>query len=191
MSNIYSSFKNIPIAFAGGLYDKDTKLIKFGYREYDSITGRWTSKDPIDFSGGDSNLYGYVLNDPVNFVDPEGLYDIGSFKPNDWWVNFLSKNIRESKNRIILAGHGSNEHFGEFYGNEIGVDNLIDKLNELPKYRDNPDLPIEIQSCYVGQSGIPQMLADKTGRNVTAYKGFYSPGFRFGFGKTIFTPNKK
>ncbi|MDR1008552.1 MAG: RHS repeat-associated core domain-containing protein, partial [Campylobacteraceae bacterium] len=56
---------DIPIGFAGGLYDKDTKLIKFGYREYDSNTGRWTSKDPIDFGGGSSNLYGYVLGDPV------------------------------------------------------------------------------------------------------------------------------
>jgi hypothetical protein len=27
----------------------------------------------IDFAGGDTNLYGYVLGDPVNFVDPEGL----------------------------------------------------------------------------------------------------------------------
>jgi RHS repeat-associated protein len=64
---------NIPIGFAGGLYDKDTKLTKFGYRDYDSNIGRWTSKDPIDFNGGDSNLYGYVLGDPVNFVDPSGL----------------------------------------------------------------------------------------------------------------------
>ncbi|MDR1008396.1 MAG: hypothetical protein LBL65_07570 [Campylobacteraceae bacterium] len=57
---------------ANRLYDKDTKLIKFGYREYDSHTGRWTSKDPVDFEGGDSNLYGYVLGDPVNGVDGGG-----------------------------------------------------------------------------------------------------------------------
>jgi RHS repeat-associated protein len=63
---------NIPIGFAGGLYDKDTKLIKFGYREYDSQTRRWTSKDPINFNGG-INLYGYVVNDPINLVDPSGL----------------------------------------------------------------------------------------------------------------------
>ena len=30
------------------------------------------AKDPIGFSGGDSNLYGYVLQDPVNFIDPTG-----------------------------------------------------------------------------------------------------------------------
>jgi RHS repeat-associated protein len=65
---------DIPFGFAGGLYDQDTKLIKFGYREYDSNTGRWTSKDPIDFGGGSSNLYGYVVNDPVNLVDPTGEF---------------------------------------------------------------------------------------------------------------------
>jgi len=36
-------------------------------------SGRWTAKDPILFGGGDTNLYGYVLNDPVNMVDPSGL----------------------------------------------------------------------------------------------------------------------
>ena len=62
--------------FAGGLHDEDTKLIHFGYREYDPYTGKWRAKDPILFAGGDSNLYGYVLNDPVNLVDPSGEFAI-------------------------------------------------------------------------------------------------------------------
>ncbi len=80
---VYDSFGNItedsnesfkiPLGFAGGLQDRETGLVHFGYREYDPFTGRWTAKDPIGFNGGDSNLYGYVLNDPVNLVDPWGL----------------------------------------------------------------------------------------------------------------------
>ena len=64
---------SIPFGFAGGLYDADTGLIRFGYRDYDPETGRWTARDPIGFAGGDTNLYGYVLGDPVNFIDPIGL----------------------------------------------------------------------------------------------------------------------
>jgi RHS repeat-associated protein len=62
-----------PFGFAGGIYDPSTQLVRFGARDYDPrATGRWTTKDPIRFNGGDANLYGYVLNDPINFVDPIG-----------------------------------------------------------------------------------------------------------------------
>ncbi|MNK07404.1 tRNA(Glu)-specific nuclease WapA precursor [compost metagenome] len=63
----------LPFGFAGGLYDSQTGLVRFGARDFDSEIGRWTSKDPILFNGQDANLYGYVFNDPVNFVDPSGL----------------------------------------------------------------------------------------------------------------------
>ncbi|WP_208022616.1 RHS repeat-associated core domain-containing protein [Desulfonema ishimotonii] len=63
----------VPFGFAGGLYDEDTGLIRFGYRDYDPNAGRWTAKDPIGFAGGDTDLYGYCLGDPVNWVDPKGL----------------------------------------------------------------------------------------------------------------------
>jgi len=66
------------------LYDNDTGLVRFGYRDYDPYTGKWTAKDPIGFSGGDSNLYGYVLGDPVGGIDPIGLeaYVIATPKGN-------------------------------------------------------------------------------------------------------------
>ncbi len=80
----YDSFGNIiadtdllfdmPFGFAGGLHDRDTGLVRFGYRDYDPDISRWTAKDPILFAGGDTDLYGYVLNDPVNWVDPTGEF---------------------------------------------------------------------------------------------------------------------
>ena len=63
----------VPFGFAGGLHDRDTTLVRFGHRDYMPEIGKWTAKDPILFAGGDTNLYGYVLNDPVNFIDPWGL----------------------------------------------------------------------------------------------------------------------
>jgi RHS repeat-associated protein len=62
-----------PFGLAGGLWDAETGLVRFGARDYDAETGRWTSKDPIRFAGGDTNLYGYVGGDGVNGVDPSGL----------------------------------------------------------------------------------------------------------------------
>jgi len=62
-----------PFGFAGGLYDSDTGLVRFGERDYDAETGRWTAKDPALFAGRDGNFYVYVGNDPVNGLDPTGL----------------------------------------------------------------------------------------------------------------------
>ena len=62
-----------PFGFAGGLYDADTGLVHFGARDYDPVIGRWTTRDPLGFAGGDTNLYGYVLQDPVDLTDPVGL----------------------------------------------------------------------------------------------------------------------
>ena len=73
LSDSAPAFK-VPFGFAGGLYDPDTGLTRFGYRDYDAETGKWTAKDPIGFDGGDTNLYGYVLGDPVNYIDPTGQF---------------------------------------------------------------------------------------------------------------------
>ncbi|MBL0122655.1 MAG: hypothetical protein IPP88_07940 [Betaproteobacteria bacterium] len=62
-----------PFGFAGGIYDPDTRLVRFGARDYDAEAGRWTAKDPITFAGRDTNLYAYVSGDPVNAVDVDGL----------------------------------------------------------------------------------------------------------------------
>jgi RHS repeat-associated protein len=82
----YDAFGNViedsnpgfqPFWFAGGIYDLDTKLTRFGARDYNAKIGRWTVKDPILFKGGDSNFYGYVLGDPINGIDPFGLAAYG------------------------------------------------------------------------------------------------------------------
>jgi RHS repeat-associated protein len=62
-----------PFGFAGGLNDQHTQLIRFGFRDYDPATGRWTAKDPIEFNGSDTNLYAYVYGNPIYYVDSTGL----------------------------------------------------------------------------------------------------------------------
>lgn len=87
----YDAFGNVvadtnpgfqPFGFAGGLYDRDTGLVRFGARDYDPEIGRWTAKDPIGFGGGDYGLYSYAGSDPINFVDPKDWPDVVVQKRN-------------------------------------------------------------------------------------------------------------
>jgi RHS repeat-associated protein len=65
-------------AFAGMQLDAATGLYYDNARYYDSTTGQFISQDPRAFAGGNTNLQGYVNNDPVNLVDPTGLSPKGS-----------------------------------------------------------------------------------------------------------------
>ena len=68
---------DLPFGFAGGLADPVTGLVRFGFRDYEPESGRWTARDPILFRGGQANLYVYAGNDPVGQRDPSGLACIG------------------------------------------------------------------------------------------------------------------
>jgi len=77
----YDEFGNItkdsnpefqPFGYCGGLYEKETGLTRFGARDYEAVSGRWTAKEPLGFAGS-NNFYSYVDNDPVNWVDLNGL----------------------------------------------------------------------------------------------------------------------
>jgi RHS repeat-associated protein len=70
-----------PFGFAGGLYDADTGLLRFGARDYAAYEGRWTTRDPLLFAGGDSNLYRYAFSDPLDRSDTSGLGGGIGF----WW----------------------------------------------------------------------------------------------------------
>ncbi len=89
LSDTHPGFQ--PFGFGGGLYDLDTGLVRFGTRDYDAVTGRWTAKDPIRFDGGDTNLYEYGFSDPLNQIDPNGQGGLGDWirkKSEDWACKF-------------------------------------------------------------------------------------------------------
>ena len=72
-------FLQIPYAFTGQEYYHATGLQNHGWRTYDPISGLWLSPDPLGFLSGDIHPYRYVLNNPLNFIDPSGL------AVGDWW----------------------------------------------------------------------------------------------------------
>ncbi len=65
-----------PFGFAGGIYDADTGVLRFGARDYDAESGRWTTKDPVRFDSLEINLFAYASLDPINFIDLDGLNSI-------------------------------------------------------------------------------------------------------------------
>ncbi len=67
----------LPLAFAGGLRDRFTGLVRFLHRDYDPTVGRFTAPDPLGDTGGDHDLYDYCVDEPVGRVDPEGLEEQG------------------------------------------------------------------------------------------------------------------
>ena len=68
------SIKN-PYTYTGREWDEETGLYYYRARYYNAETGRWMTKDPIGFAGGDANFYVYVMNNPINTIDPLGLCD--------------------------------------------------------------------------------------------------------------------
>ncbi len=77
-----------PFRHATQYFDKETGLIAYKFRYYDSELGRWNRRDPIEEKGG-LNLYGFVGNSPINKYDFFGLkWDIHDFF--DWYKNGMS-----------------------------------------------------------------------------------------------------
>ena len=68
-------FESCDVIYTGAVDDLTTSDYweNDGSRKPLASRGIFTAKDPIGFNGGDTNLYGYVLADPISWVDPIGL----------------------------------------------------------------------------------------------------------------------
>ncbi len=66
------SARGNPYMFTGRRYDGETGLYYYRARYYDATLGRFISADPISYAGG-INLYAYVNNNPITWLDPMGL----------------------------------------------------------------------------------------------------------------------
>jgi RHS repeat-associated protein len=75
-----------PFGYAGGIYETSSGLTRFGFRDYDAESGRWTSKDPLGFGGGGSNFYEYVLGNPIRAIDIWGLMTVVYVNDNGHYI---------------------------------------------------------------------------------------------------------
>ena len=101
--------------FQGREYSWTTGLYYFRARWYDPVTGRWLSPDPIGISGG-LNLYVAFNNDPVNVIDPLGLW--GAQESHDYWMQTAKEGWDQGGVGGISAAAGASlmTAFIDFWG---------------------------------------------------------------------------
>jgi RHS repeat-associated protein len=148
-----------PFGFAGGLYDHQTRLVRYGARDYDAETGRWTDKDPLLFSGGDFNLYNYAGGDPINYIDPSGLAHPGVMN-----LFGITDNRYEAAENFIspdgyytVAGHG-NPGGALSGGTRLTPNQLANKILNDPNYK--PGMNILLTPCFTGKRDYARRLAN-------------------------------
>ena len=91
-----------PYYFTGRRYDDESGLYYYRFRYYHPTLGRFLEQDPIGILDN-INLYSYVNNNPVNWIDPLGLEKEpgGELPPNKeepWWPDWVEDILPEYGN---------------------------------------------------------------------------------------------
>ena len=186
----YDSFGNIiddtnpsfdmPFGFAGGLHDKDTGLIRFGYRDYDPDIGRWTAKDPILFAGGDTDLFGYVLNNPVNMIDPYGLYSLYELEHD-------LANYSAGLGDALLLGFGDN--LRDLTGDALGLSDVVDPCSASYKAGGWTSFAFGVSRLGYAALAKGGSILASSGAAASVFRSSLKNIFRLGFGKGFRSPN--
>ena len=93
-------------------YETETEWYYYGYRYYDPVTGKWPSRDPIAEDGG-INLYGFVRNDGVNYLDVLGLDPVGQIPPSGF--DLPSPGGGDQINPFGLRGNSGNKDYKKWF----------------------------------------------------------------------------
>ena len=85
--------------YAGEQYDAVTGLYYLRARQYDTVAGRFTQEDT--YLGDGRNLYVYVSNNPLKYVDPSGREKSGGYDNSEEYViTYIGYPYSEQKNVV-------------------------------------------------------------------------------------------
>ena len=163
--NVTVASITLNLGFPGQYYDAETGLWNNGFRDYNSMLGRYVESDPIGVRGG-TNTYAYVGGSPLKYADPFGLtrWTVGVFNigANAGYVRFQAISDCVDGKRTLAEGNVGYFSLGSgmsFSGSTVTVD------DGMPG---NLDASV-FNGLYVAQ-----------GANVTAGFGVSYGGVRFG-----------
>ncbi len=154
----YDSFGNVtlsggitqPYTYTAREYDYETGLYFYRARYYDPKAGRFITKDPISFAGGDVNLYGYVENNPVNWIDPFGLEaGITIWQPVGWGSS--------SFGHVSTNINGTTYSYGPNGMTTLPTKDYLDKNN----FRDGMEVRLELKPQQ--EAALQQCLSKSQG----------------------------
>lgn len=124
------------LRFPGQYYDSETGLHYNWHRYYDPRIGRYLTPDPIGLAGG-INLYSYVQNNPIDFIDPDGKAAIGMTLGVAWTIYNSANTINQINNYMDEM---------EFYINQVRK--LSNKLDDPCTSSADKELTLRVMKTY-------------------------------------------
>jgi len=100
-----SALRN-PYMFTGRRLDDETGLYYYRARYYSPETGRFIQPDPIGYGDG-LNMYAYCKNNPINWIDPYGLYRIDPNEFRDFMLDRILNRFENSDDPEIDSSSSS------------------------------------------------------------------------------------
>ncbi|MBI5634638.1 MAG: DUF1566 domain-containing protein [Nitrospirae bacterium] len=170
-----ASYSN-PFRYVGkyGVMDEGNGLLFMRARYYDVENGRFISKDPIGFEGGDLNLYAYVGGNPVVGIDPEGLAtdNINTLKKmGGYAISLIGKSkveiIKDLSNKFGVSDYLGNQLYKYYLSPESGY-----------YYSQKSDNDLDLLEKNLNQLAVSMERAYDVGKFFTKIDGLYKAGLK-------------
>ncbi|MFH1668290.1 MAG: RHS repeat-associated core domain-containing protein [Candidatus Woesearchaeota archaeon] len=173
--------------------EDDGELQYSGARYYDSDTGRFTQKDPIE---DNNNWYAYVSNNPLKYVDPTGLGD------TNWDYGQISQDFAEfTSTNIDSVCFGETDcsdvliHLIGAFAEQEGYDAVLTSNKVTYRLSDfeTPDDFVQVAKAMFGSPNIPDFtrlvsydMEDAQVGDILFHQPTYAAGGISTYGHTTF-----